>query len=66
VDNSVAMRSAYDRINVGDIDGFGELIAENFVEHEESAGLPPHQGWRARVFEAWSPRSQTGTWTSRI
>jgi len=34
VDHSKAMRSAYERINAGDIDGFGELVAEDFVEHE--------------------------------
>ena len=35
------MRSAYDRVNTGDIDGFGALLAEDFVEHEEVPGLPP-------------------------
>jgi steroid delta-isomerase-like uncharacterized protein len=41
VDYSKTMRSAYERLNEGDIDGFGELLAEDFVEHEESPGLPP-------------------------
>jgi len=31
----------YDLINAGDIDGFGELLAEDFVEHEETPGLDP-------------------------
>jgi steroid delta-isomerase-like uncharacterized protein len=35
------MRRAYDRINEGDIDGFGDLIDEGFVEHEGAPGLPP-------------------------
>jgi len=29
------MRTVYDLINGGDIDGFGGLIADDFVEHEE-------------------------------
>jgi steroid delta-isomerase-like uncharacterized protein len=36
------MRSTYERINAGDIDGFGNLVADDFVEHEEVApGFPP-------------------------
>jgi steroid delta-isomerase-like uncharacterized protein len=37
----MTMRSAYDRINAGDVDGFGTLLAEDFVEHEELPGLSP-------------------------
>jgi steroid delta-isomerase-like uncharacterized protein len=40
VDNTKTMRSAYERINAGDVGGFGELVAEDFVEHEETPGLP--------------------------
>jgi steroid delta-isomerase-like uncharacterized protein len=32
---------AYDLINAGDIDGFGELLADDLVEHEETPGLAP-------------------------
>jgi steroid delta-isomerase-like uncharacterized protein len=31
----------YDLLSAGDIDGFGELIADDFVEHEETPGLEP-------------------------
>ena len=31
----------YDRINAGDIDGFGERLADDFVEHEVTPGLAP-------------------------
>lgn len=41
MDHATTMRSAYDRVNTGDIDGFGALLAEDFVEHEEVPGLPP-------------------------
>jgi steroid delta-isomerase-like uncharacterized protein len=39
MDHAAAMNRLYDRINAGDIDGFGELLAEDFVEHEELPGL---------------------------
>ena len=41
MDYSVTMRSAYNRINQGDIDGFAALLADDFVEHEETPGFPP-------------------------
>ena len=33
------MRRLYELINEGDIDGFGEHVADGFVEHEELPGL---------------------------
>jgi len=33
--HSETMRTAYDRINAGDIDGFGDMIADDFAEHED-------------------------------
>jgi len=41
MDISDTTRRAYDLINAGDIDGFGDLMAEGFVEHEEMPGLAP-------------------------
>jgi steroid delta-isomerase-like uncharacterized protein len=41
MDYSAAMRRAYDALNAGDVDGFGELLADDFVEHEETPGLAP-------------------------
>jgi ketosteroid isomerase-like protein len=38
MDHAAAMKRLYDLINAGDIDGFGELLAEDFVEHEEMRG----------------------------
>jgi steroid delta-isomerase-like uncharacterized protein len=31
----------YDLLSAGDIDGFGDLIADDFIEHEETPGLEP-------------------------
>jgi hypothetical protein len=41
VDHSVTMRSTYERINAGDLDGFRELVANDFVEHQGGPGFPP-------------------------
>jgi len=43
VDHAVTMRSTYERINKGDIAGFGNLVADDFVEHQGAGGpgLPP-------------------------
>jgi steroid delta-isomerase-like uncharacterized protein len=38
VDHAATMRSTYERINAGDIAGFGDLVAENFVEHQRPGG----------------------------
>ncbi len=41
MDHSLKMRTGYERINAGDIAGFAELMAEDFVEHEDLPGIPP-------------------------
>jgi len=41
MDITATTRRAYDLLNAGDIDGFGELMADDFVEHEEMPGLAP-------------------------
>ena len=41
MDHASTMRSAYERINAGDIDGFGALISDDFVEHEGAPDQPP-------------------------
>jgi hypothetical protein len=44
VDHAVTMRSAYERINAGDIAGFGDLVADDFVEHQGGQVFPPRYG----------------------
>ncbi len=41
MDRAATMRRMYELLSAGDIDGFGELVAEDFVEHEETPGLEP-------------------------
>ena len=41
MDHVATVRRMYDLINAGDIGGFSEHLAENFVEHEVTPGLAP-------------------------
>jgi steroid delta-isomerase-like uncharacterized protein len=41
MDQAATVQSLYDLLNAGDIDGFGDLLADDFVEHEEAPGLAP-------------------------
>jgi ketosteroid isomerase-like protein len=41
VDRAETMRNAYELINAGDIAGFSDLVAADFVEHEAVPGFPP-------------------------
>src|SRR5512145_1600832 len=39
MDHGATMGRLYELINAGDIDGFGDLLADDFVENEEMPGL---------------------------
>lgn len=41
MDHAATMRRLYDLVNAGDVGGFDEVLAEDFVEHEELPGLDP-------------------------
>jgi steroid delta-isomerase-like uncharacterized protein len=40
VDHAVTMRRTYELINAGDIAGFGDLVADDFIEHQGGPGFP--------------------------
>jgi hypothetical protein len=44
VDHAATMRNTYERINAGDIAGFGDLVADDFVEHQGLPDLPTKEG----------------------
>ncbi len=52
MDYEAAMRSFYELISAGDIDGFGEMLADDFVEHEEQPGFPPSKEGVLEFFRA--------------
>ena len=41
MDHAATMRRMYDLLSAGDIDGFGDLIADDFVEHDDVPGFEP-------------------------
>ena len=42
MDHATTMRKTYERINAGDIEGFGALVADDFVDHQGGGpGFPP-------------------------
>lgn len=41
MDHNNSIQRLYDLINAGDIDGFSQQLADDFVEHEEIPGIPP-------------------------
>jgi steroid delta-isomerase-like uncharacterized protein len=47
------MRRVYELINAGDIDGFGEHLADDFVEHEELPGLEPSKEGVKQLFRMY-------------
>ena len=53
MDHAATMRRAYDLINAGDVDGFGALLADDFVEHEELPGLAPTKEGVKDFFKAY-------------
>ena len=41
MDHVATVRRIYDLINAGDVEGFGRLMADDFVDREELPGLAP-------------------------
>ena len=41
MDLEATARRFYDLINSGDLDAFGDALADDFIEHEETPGLEP-------------------------
>ena len=48
-----AMKRLYELINAGDIDGFGDQLADGFVEHEVMLGLEPTKEGVKQMFRAY-------------
>lgn len=52
-DNVATMRRIYELLSAGDIDGFGDLMAADFVEHEEAPGLEPTKEGVKQLFRMY-------------
>jgi steroid delta-isomerase-like uncharacterized protein len=53
MDIAATTRRAYQLINVGDLDGFGALVADDFVEHDETAGFAPNKQGVLELFHMY-------------
>ena len=41
MDHAATTRRMYELLSAGDVDGFGDLLADDFIEHEETPDLAP-------------------------
>ena len=53
MDHAATMRRLFELISAGDIDGFGDHLAEDFVEHEEMPGLEPSKEGVKQMFRSY-------------
>ena len=53
MERAAAMRRLYELINAGDIDGFGDRLADGFVEHEAVPGLEPTKQGVKQMFRMY-------------
>jgi steroid delta-isomerase-like uncharacterized protein len=54
MDHASTMRRLYELLSAGDIDAFGDLIAEDFVEHEDTPGLEPTKEGVKELFRMYT------------
>ncbi len=50
--NSETMRRMFERISAGDVDGFCDGLADDFVEHETGPGMEPTKAGTRQLFSA--------------
>jgi steroid delta-isomerase-like uncharacterized protein len=53
MDHVATMSRLYELISAGEIDAFGELLADDFVEHEELPGLEPSKEGVKQLFHMY-------------
>jgi steroid delta-isomerase-like uncharacterized protein len=53
MDHEATIRRIYELLSAGDIDGFGDLVADDFVEHEETPGLEPTKEGVKQLFRMY-------------
>jgi len=54
MDHASTMRRMYELLTAGDIDGFGDLVAEDFVEHEQTPGIEPTKEGVKQLFRMYT------------
>jgi steroid delta-isomerase-like uncharacterized protein len=51
MDHAASAKRFYDLINAGDVDRFIDLLADDFVEHEEMPGMPTGREGTRQLFK---------------
>jgi steroid delta-isomerase-like uncharacterized protein len=64
MDHAATVRRLYDLINAGDVEGFGELLADDFVEHEDLPGLPAGREGPKQLFTMFRAGFPDMRWTA--
>jgi steroid delta-isomerase-like uncharacterized protein len=52
VDHATTMRRTYELISAGDVAGFGDLVADDFVDHDDNPGFAPDKAGTLDFFRA--------------
>lgn len=52
MDHAATMRRTYELISAGDVAGFGDLVADDFVEHQGGPGFTPDKEGTLDFFRA--------------
>ena len=50
MEHAATARRLYELLSAGDVDGFGELLADDFIEHEAIPGLAPSKDGVKKFF----------------
>jgi len=53
MEHATTMGRLYERLSAGDIDGFGDLLADGFVEHDETPGMEPTKEGVKQLFRTY-------------
>jgi len=53
MDNAGQMQRMFELVNKGDVNGFIDNLADDFVEHEAAPGLPPTKEGTRQLFETF-------------
>jgi ketosteroid isomerase-like protein len=65
MDHADTVRGLYAALNAGDLDGFGAMLADDFVEHEETPGLAPTKAGVLEFFRMYRAAFPTCGWSQK-
>ena len=66
MDHAATMRHMYDLLNAGDVDGFGDALADDFIDHEELPGFPSTKEGTKEFFHMYLAAFPTCGWSRRM